>query len=279
MTHGDPPVATPTPSPGRQRHPGSWGHLLVRDVQMLSQGLRSGCHGDGLFKFAFGIQPEFSGNLGRRKTLWFLSSKDSTRAAGPAQATCSCSGPSTHLGGQGPASRAVALPGGNRPLAGSPDGRPDPHSAPSAAPGDWRRAPQCLLSGHTLTPGCPFSPSCLLSTAGTEAGGGNPLHQRQTANKNTDRRQPSPGREPICRQGLLTLGFQGALVVKTYLPMQEAEKTINKRRAPPAVVTWCRVGLGAPKHQNRSAGQARQLLFTHQPSAEKRAKPDFRESI
>lgn len=129
-------------SPGRQLHPGSRGHLLVCDVQVLSQGLRSGCHGDCLFKFAFGIQPEFSGNLRRKQTFWFLSSKDSTRAAGPAQATCSCSGRDTHLGGQGPASRAVALPGGNRPSAGSPDGRPDPRLVPSAArpaaPGQWR---------------------------------------------------------------------------------------------------------------------------------------------
>lgn len=73
-----------------------------------------------------------------------------------------------------------------------------------------------LLSGHRLTPGCPFSSSCLLRTAATEAGGGNPLHQRQTSNKNTEPRQPSPegnrgqvllprlpggasGEEPACR--------------------------------------------------------------------------------
>lgn len=36
---------------------------------MLSHGLRSGCHGDRLFQFALGIQPEFSGNLSRTKQI------------------------------------------------------------------------------------------------------------------------------------------------------------------------------------------------------------------
>lgn len=59
----------------------SWGHLLVGDVKMLSHGLGSGCHGDCLFKFAFRIQPEFSGNLSRTKqiqNILVLSSKDIT---------------------------------------------------------------------------------------------------------------------------------------------------------------------------------------------------------
>jgi hypothetical protein len=34
---------------------------------MLSHWLCSGCHGDGLFKFAFRIQSEFSGNLSREQ--------------------------------------------------------------------------------------------------------------------------------------------------------------------------------------------------------------------
>ena len=108
----------------------------------------------------------------------------------------------------GPASRAVPLPGGNTPLAGSPNGRPDPRPAPSpASQGSWGTV---LLSGHRLTPGCPFYSSCFLSTAGMEAGGGTPpLHQCQISNKNTEPRQPSAGKEPICHQALLTVGFPG----------------------------------------------------------------------
>lgn len=86
-------MATPTPAEKpsvtrthgrRAKHrSGSRGHLLVRDVKMLSHGLGSGCHGDYLFKFAFRIQPEFSRNLSRTKQIQntlVLSSKDSTNA-------------------------------------------------------------------------------------------------------------------------------------------------------------------------------------------------------
>uniref|UniRef100_A0A7N5KQE8 BCL2 family apoptosis regulator BOK n=1 Tax=Ailuropoda melanoleuca TaxID=9646 RepID=A0A7N5KQE8_AILME len=53
---------------GHDTHSGSRGHLLVGDVKMLSHGLGSGRHGDCLFKFAFRIQPEFSGDLSRTNT-------------------------------------------------------------------------------------------------------------------------------------------------------------------------------------------------------------------
>lgn len=41
-------------------------HLFVGNVEVLSHGLRSGCHRDSLFEFPIGIEPEFSGNLKRR---------------------------------------------------------------------------------------------------------------------------------------------------------------------------------------------------------------------
>lgn len=56
----------PHPRRGDPALPVSGRHLFVGNVEVLSHGLRSGCHRDGLFEFPIGIEPEFSGNLKRR---------------------------------------------------------------------------------------------------------------------------------------------------------------------------------------------------------------------
>lgn len=119
---------------------GSRGHLLVGDVKMLSHGLGSGCHGDCLFKFAFGIQPEFSGNLSRAKQIQntlVLSSRDTERPRPPQ----GCHTPPRRESDSAVHPAPSALGGaGQRPAA--------PHATHAALPGSCAREPRPVPAGR-----------------------------------------------------------------------------------------------------------------------------------
>lgn len=144
---------------------GSRGHLLVGDMQMLSHGLRSGCHGDRLFKFAFRIQPEFSGNLSRTKQIQnalILPSKDSTTAEVPPQARHSRGSRNISPQCQGLVSQAESPPVGDRHSAGSRDGRPDPWPVPSPCRSAVPKRPEVSVGvslAICLGADCPARPS------------------------------------------------------------------------------------------------------------------------